>query len=100
MYLLSKTQDTRKKLSEMENKRKNSGEEAERLRNALQEAQVSALFIHCVFVIMRLNKLVFNLFVLVFLSRVFVNSCLISLNVPHVPLGNAGFCPQCLELEV
>ena len=32
--------DTRKKLSEMENKRKNSGEEAERLRNALQEAQV------------------------------------------------------------
>jgi hypothetical protein len=43
MCLLSKTQDTRKKLSEMENKRKNSGEEAERLRNALQEAQVSAL---------------------------------------------------------
>lgn len=35
-------QDTRKKLSEMENKRKNSGEEAERLRNALQEAQESA----------------------------------------------------------
>ena len=34
-------QDTRKKLAEMENKRKNSGEEAERLRNALQEAQVT-----------------------------------------------------------
>merc|ERR1719412_1348901 len=35
-------QDTRKKLSEMENKRKNSGEVAERLRNALQDAQDSA----------------------------------------------------------
>lgn len=35
-------QDTRKKLSDMENKRKNSGEEAERLRNALQEAQDAA----------------------------------------------------------
>ena len=34
-------QDTRKKLAEMENKRKNSGDEAERLRNALQEAQVT-----------------------------------------------------------
>ena len=31
-------QDARKKLSDMENKRKNSGEEAEKLRNALQEA--------------------------------------------------------------
>ena len=31
-------QDTRKKLSDMENKRKNSGEEAERLRNELQES--------------------------------------------------------------
>merc|ERR1719356_345580 len=35
-------QDTKKKLSEMENKRKNSGEEAERLRNALQDAQDAA----------------------------------------------------------
>merc|ERR1712179_626991 len=35
-------QETRKKLSEMENKRKNSGEVAERLRNALQDAQDSA----------------------------------------------------------
>ena len=35
-------QDTRKKLTEMESKRKNSGEEAERLRNALQDAQDSA----------------------------------------------------------
>ena len=35
-------QETRKKLSEMENKRKNSGEEAERLRNELQDAQDSA----------------------------------------------------------
>jgi len=35
-------QDTRKKLSDMENKRKNSGDEAERLRNALQEAQDAA----------------------------------------------------------
>ena len=34
-------QDTRKKLSDMENKRKNSGEEAERLRNELQESVVS-----------------------------------------------------------
>lgn len=31
-------QDARKKLNDMENKRKNSGEEAEKLRNALQEA--------------------------------------------------------------
>ncbi|XP_023344565.1 structural maintenance of chromosomes protein 3-like [Eurytemora carolleeae] len=31
-------QDARKKLSDMDNKRKNSGEEAEKLRNALQEA--------------------------------------------------------------
>ena len=31
-------QDARKKLSEMDNKRKNSGEEAEKLRTALQEA--------------------------------------------------------------
>jgi len=31
-------QDARKKLNDMENKRKNSGEEAERLRNAVQEA--------------------------------------------------------------
>ena len=35
-------QDTRKKLAEMESKRKNSGEVAERLRNALQDAQDSA----------------------------------------------------------
>ena len=35
-------QDTRKKLSDMENRRKNSGEEAERLRSALQEAQDAA----------------------------------------------------------
>ena len=35
-------QETRKKLSEMENKRKNSGEEAERLRNDLQDAQDNA----------------------------------------------------------
>eukprot|EP00096_Caligus_rogercresseyi_P011256 TRINITY_DN4374_c0_g1_i1.p1 TRINITY_DN4374_c0_g1~~TRINITY_DN4374_c0_g1_i1.p1 ORF type:complete len:1212 (-),score=525.73 TRINITY_DN4374_c0_g1_i1:216-3815(-) len=35
-------QETRRKLSDMENKRKNSGEEAEKLRNALQEAQESA----------------------------------------------------------
>merc|ERR1711963_1158208 len=35
-------QETRKKLSEMENKRKNSGEEAERLRNELQDAQDNA----------------------------------------------------------
>merc|ERR1712021_132070 len=35
-------QETRKKLSEMESKRKNSGEEAERLRNELQDAQDSA----------------------------------------------------------
>merc|ERR1719412_2911258 len=35
-------QETRKKMSEMENKRKNSGEEAERLRNDLQDAQDSA----------------------------------------------------------
>ena len=40
IFLFCFVQDTRKKLSEMENKRKNSGEEAERLRNALQEAQV------------------------------------------------------------
>ena len=31
-------QDARKKLNDMENKRKNSGEEAEKLRNAVQEA--------------------------------------------------------------
>ena len=31
-------QDTRKKLSDMENKRKTSGEDAERLRNELQES--------------------------------------------------------------
>ena len=35
-------QETRKKLNDMENKRKNSGDEAEKLRNALQEAQDSA----------------------------------------------------------
>ena len=35
-------QETRKKLSDMENRRKNSGDEAERLRNALQEAQEAA----------------------------------------------------------
>ncbi len=35
-------QDTRKKLSDMENRRKNSGDEAEKLRNALQEAQDAA----------------------------------------------------------
>ena len=35
-------QETRKKLSEMENKRKNSGEEAENLRNQLQDAQDNA----------------------------------------------------------
>ncbi|XP_059093382.1 structural maintenance of chromosomes protein 3-like [Tigriopus californicus] len=35
-------QETRKKLNEMESKRKNSGDDAERLRNALQEAQDSA----------------------------------------------------------
>merc|ERR1719412_1831489 len=35
-------QETRKKLSEMENKRKNSGDDAERLRNELQDAQDNA----------------------------------------------------------
>ena len=35
-------QETRKKLSEMENKRKNSGDEAEKLRNELQDAQDNA----------------------------------------------------------
>jgi len=35
-------QETRKKLSEMENRRKNSGDEAERLRNELQDAQDNA----------------------------------------------------------
>merc|ERR1711868_27409 len=35
-------QETRKKLSDMENKRKNSGDEAERLRNELQDAQDNA----------------------------------------------------------
>lgn len=35
-------QETRKKLSDMENKRKNSGDEAEKLRNGLGEAQEAA----------------------------------------------------------
>jgi len=35
-------QETRKKLTEMENKRKNSGDDAERLRNELQDAQDNA----------------------------------------------------------
>lgn len=35
-------QETRKKLSDMESRRKNSGDEAERLRNALQDAQDAA----------------------------------------------------------
>jgi structural maintenance of chromosome 3 (chondroitin sulfate proteoglycan 6) len=35
-------QETRKKLSEMEGRRKNSGEDAERLRNELQDAQDNA----------------------------------------------------------
>ena len=38
IYFCRDLQDARKKLTDMENKRKNSGEEAERLRNAVQEA--------------------------------------------------------------
>ena len=37
-------QDTRKKLSDMENRRKNSGEEAERLRNELQVSEYLRFF--------------------------------------------------------
>ncbi len=56
ILLFRDLQDARKKLNDMENKRKNSGEEAERLRNAVQEAsekakiaskEVRYIYLHC-----------------------------------------------------
>ena len=48
-------QDTRKKLSDMENRRKNSGEEAERLRNELQVSRYQLFFLHDSFISISIN---------------------------------------------